>query len=81
MNFTSSEICSQRNKKTIENAIKNINGCIGCEECIKSCPTDVIRLNPDSKFHYLYQKRKLNESSFGLCRRIKRTSCAYVKSS
>ena len=30
-------------------SIKSINGCIGCEECIKSCPTDVIRLNPDTK--------------------------------
>ncbi|MGB5437167.1 MAG: 4Fe-4S binding protein [Maribacter sp.] len=30
-------------------AIESINGCIGCEECIKSCPTDVLRLNTDSK--------------------------------
>ena len=29
--------------------IKRINGCIGCEECIKSCPTDVIRLNSETK--------------------------------
>lgn len=25
--------------------IHQISGCIGCEECIKSCPTDVIRLD------------------------------------
>ena len=30
-------------------SIISINGCIGCEECIKSCPTDVIRLNPSTK--------------------------------
>ena len=30
-------------------SIESIIGCIGCEECIKSCPTDVIRLNPDTK--------------------------------
>ncbi|WP_117883649.1 4Fe-4S dicluster domain-containing protein [Aureibaculum luteum] len=30
-------------------SIVSINGCIGCEECIKSCPTDVIRLNRDTK--------------------------------
>ncbi|WP_372745668.1 ferredoxin family protein [Lutibacter sp.] len=30
-------------------SIESINGCIGCEECIKSCPTDVIRLNSNTK--------------------------------
>jgi NAD-dependent dihydropyrimidine dehydrogenase PreA subunit len=30
-------------------SIESINGCIGCEECIKSCPTDVIRLNSTTK--------------------------------
>jgi Na+-translocating ferredoxin:NAD+ oxidoreductase RNF subunit RnfB len=30
-------------------SIESINGCIGCEECIKSCPTDVIRLNSKTK--------------------------------
>ncbi|WP_366138581.1 4Fe-4S binding protein [uncultured Lutibacter sp.] len=35
--------------------IKSINGCIGCLECIKSCPTDVIRLNPNTnKAEILY---------------------------
>ena len=31
--------------------IKSINGCIGCEECVKSCPCDVIRMEPVSYTH------------------------------
>jgi ferredoxin len=30
-------------------SIESISGCIGCEECIKSCPTDVIRLDQKTK--------------------------------
>ncbi len=28
--------------------IKSIHGCIGCGECVQSCPCDVIRLDPSS---------------------------------
>ncbi|MDX2486282.1 MAG: 4Fe-4S binding protein [Gammaproteobacteria bacterium] len=28
--------------------IQSINGCIGCGECVKSCPTDVLRLDADT---------------------------------
>lgn len=30
-------------------SISSIDGCIECETCVKTCPTDVIRLDPDTK--------------------------------
>lgn len=35
-------------------AIDSINGCIGCGECVKTCPTDVIRLNDEGKAEIMY---------------------------
>ncbi len=29
-------------------SIDKIDGCIGCGICIQTCPTDVIRIDPDS---------------------------------
>ncbi|MDB4584271.1 4Fe-4S binding protein [Draconibacterium sp.] len=36
-------------QKQKDMSIKSINGCIGCGTCVKTCPTDVIRLNPKTK--------------------------------
>lgn len=30
-------------------AINSIKGCIGCGDCVKSCPTDVIRIDKRTK--------------------------------
>ncbi len=30
-------------------AIKRIDGCIGCGTCVKTCPTDVFRLDRKAK--------------------------------
>lgn len=34
--------------------IKNISGCIGCGTCVKTCPTDVIRLKKNGKAYIAY---------------------------
>lgn len=30
-------------------AIERIDGCIGCGTCVKTCPTDVIRINEKTR--------------------------------
>ncbi len=33
--------------------VKRIHGCIGCENCVKACPTDVLRMNPETGQAYI----------------------------
>jgi formate hydrogenlyase subunit 6/NADH:ubiquinone oxidoreductase subunit I len=37
--------------------VYKIHGCIGCEQCVKACPTDVLRMNRETKQAYIaYQE-------------------------
>lgn len=47
-------------------AIKRISGCIGCGICVKTCPTDVFRL--DSKTHKAVIKYPADCQICHLCR-------------
>lgn len=33
--------------------IEKIHGCIGCQNCVKACPTDVIRMNQKTNQAYI----------------------------
>ncbi len=29
--------------------VLKIQGCIGCEQCVKACPTDTLRMDPQTR--------------------------------
>jgi len=49
-------------------AIEKIKGCIGCGNCVKSCPTDVIR--PDDKTGKAFIKYPADCQICHLCRMV-----------
>lgn len=33
--------------------VEKIHGCIGCTNCVSACPTDVLRMDPESGQAYI----------------------------